>query len=55
MNKTTNYGKRKKFFIQEFKSPGNCSSRSPYIKYDFYEFLKEREPSENDATKSCTA
>ena len=23
------------FLIQEFKSPGNCSTRSPYIKYDF--------------------
>ena len=43
-----------KLSIQEFKSPGNCSSRSQYIQYDFLEFLKEREPSENDAPKSCT-
>ena len=43
-----------KFSIQEFISLGNCSSRSPYIKYDFLRFLKEQEPNENDAPISCT-
>ena len=38
-----------KFSIQEFKSLDNCSSRSPYIKYDF---LKESGPIENDASIS---
>ena len=42
------------FSIQEFESPGNFLSRSPYIKYDFKEFLKEREPIENDTPISYT-